>query len=108
MSFQHASHLYSVTGPKQKNVNKFLMKTTGLTKQVLDKAVAKCIYDCNLPFGTVDDPVWLSLLRVLRPGYTPPSASTVSRVLLKKVYDEEVLVFAKEVDCKYATMSIDG
>ena len=48
------------------------------------------------------------MVRVLRPGLKPPCAQRMGTVVLKKVYDRERALWAKELADSWISMSVDG
>lgn len=56
----------------QSSMSNFIVKTNSREKDALDEAIAKFFYSCNIPFLVSENPSFINMLNLLRPGYEPP------------------------------------
>ena len=73
---------------QSKGLGKFLTKTTIKEKQKLDMQIARFFFGNNISFKTAENQEWLKLIKLLRPGYTPPTRRELAEDLLNKVNEQ--------------------
>ena len=70
---------------KQQSLRNFGVVTNTTMCDSLDEQ--KFFYACNIPFNVADNKVFWDTIKMLRPGYTPPSRKDIGGPLLDKVHD---------------------
>ena len=92
----------------QPKIDESVIKTSIDLKQSLDVEVAKLFFACNIPFNVVEHPQFIKTLKMLRPGYKPPTRRCLSGPLLDAVHTEQQEQMKKEINGKAATLVQDG
>ena len=54
----------------------------------MDIEIAKLFWTCNLPFSIADHDQFVKVVKMLRPGYVPPSSKAVAGPLLNTVTEQ--------------------
>ncbi|XP_053891051.1 dnaJ homolog subfamily C member 9 isoform X1 [Malaclemys terrapin pileata] len=109
------SHSISPVAKRKKNlhhpettVDKFVIRTSRLQKEVIDEKIARFVYATNSPFHTIENPHFINMVQSLRPGYSPPNRADVAGKLLDKVYEREIEQCAKGLEGEIVNLSLDG
>ena len=89
-------------------MDQFVLKTSEMEKAALDLQVARYIYATNTPFCATSHPEFMKLLKMLRPGYTPPSRHEVAGSLLEKVQQSLMEDCREQLEGQTVSMSLDG
>ncbi|KAG6024680.1 hypothetical protein E4U40_003143 [Claviceps sp. LM458 group G5] len=63
------------------SLRKWVDSITPLEKKQIDKELAATLYHLGLPFSLCEAPMFVSLLKKLRPAYTPPSSEALAQGL---------------------------
>ncbi|XP_050805718.1 uncharacterized protein LOC127049204 [Gopherus flavomarginatus] len=56
----------------------------------------------------IENPHFINMVQLLRPGYSPPDRADVAGKLLNKVYERETEQYAKGLEDKIVNLSLDG
>ncbi|KAG6293556.1 hypothetical protein E4U09_002967 [Claviceps aff. purpurea] len=67
--------------PSVPSLRKWVDSITPLEKKQIDKELAATLYHLGLPFSLCEAPMFVSLLKKLRPAYTPPSSEALAQGL---------------------------
>ncbi|XP_074977928.1 uncharacterized protein LOC142069721 [Caretta caretta] len=109
------SHSLSLIAKRKKNlhhprttIDKFVIRTSRLRKEVIDKKNARFVYATNSPFWMIENPHLINMVWSLRPGYSPPNRADVTGKLLDKVYERETEQCAKGLEGEIVNLSLDG
>lgn len=92
----------------QSNVNDFVVKTNLKEKNELDEAVAKFFYSCNIPFLVSENPSFVKMINLLRPGYKPPKRKQLAGELLDKIHNQLQMEMEKKISGKKVSLLQDG
>ena len=65
-----------------------MLKLQKTCKDIIDNKVAKFFFGCNIPFSTIERPLFVELVDALRPGYKLPSRKTLANKHLDEVTKE--------------------
>lgn len=90
------------------DLSSFVVKTSSNQKEVIDSQVAKYFYATNTSFRSVENPHFKKLMKILRPGYFPPSKTDLGGNLLDKVYQSEMENCRDNLKNQTLCMSLDG
>ena len=60
----------------QSSMSNFIVKTNSREKDALDEAIAKFFNSCNIPFLVSENPSFINMINLLRPGYKPPKENS--------------------------------
>lgn len=74
------------SGTGTQKLSNFVDSMNTKEKNILDIAVAKFFFGCNIPFAVCESDHFRYLLKKLRPSYEPPCRSTLSGTLLDEVF----------------------
>jgi hypothetical protein len=75
----------------------------------MDIEIAKLFYACNLPFSIADHDQFVKVVKMLRPGYVPPSRKAVAGPLLDAVTEQLSEQMRADLQgCDNATLVQDG
>jgi len=85
---------------KQPSMSNYVIKTTAIQREEMDKAMVKFLYACNIPFRVSEHKYFI---QVLWPGYDPPNRKQFGD-LLNKIQDEA----QTELKGKTVTLMQDG
>ncbi|XP_053105078.1 uncharacterized protein LOC128324475 [Hemicordylus capensis] len=110
------THSHISLSPKRKKksfppgttIDKFVIKTSRLEKELIDEKIAQFVYATNSSFRLTENPHFINMVQSLRPGYSPPSRADVAGKLLDKVYDREMEQCATALEGRIVNLSIDG
>ncbi|XP_053102956.1 uncharacterized protein LOC128323583 [Hemicordylus capensis] len=110
------THSHISLSPKRKKksfppgttIDKFVIKTSRLEKELIDEKIAQFVYAMNSSFRLTENPHFINMVQSLRPGYSPPSRADVAGKLLDKVYDREMEQCATALEGRIVNLSIDG
>ncbi|XP_053169546.1 double zinc ribbon and ankyrin repeat-containing protein 1 isoform X2 [Hemicordylus capensis] len=110
------THSHISLSPKRKKksfppgttIDKFVIKTSRLEKELIDEKIAQFVYATNSSFRLTEKPHFINMVQSLRPGYSPPSRADVAGKLLDKVYDREMEQCATALEGRIVNLSIDG
>ncbi|XP_060546381.1 uncharacterized protein LOC132711450 [Pantherophis guttatus] len=110
------THSHISLSPKRKKkpfppgttIDKFVIKTSRLEKEIIDEKIAQFVYATNSSFHLTQNPHFINMVQSLRPGYSPPSRADVAGKLLDKVYDREMEQCATALEGRIVKLSIDG
>ncbi len=77
--------------------------------EMANRAIVRFFACCGIPFHVVENPFFVDLLRILCPGYYPPSRNTLSGNML----NAEISHITTEINLKineekYLTLGLDG
>ncbi|KAM7178000.1 uncharacterized protein RBU57_001791 [Macrochelys suwanniensis] len=89
-------------------IDKFVIRTSRLQKEVIDEKTARFVYVTNSPFCMIENPHFINMVQSLRPGYSPPNRADVAGKLLDKVYERDIEQCAKDLDGEIVNLSLDG
>lgn len=92
----------------QESLDSFTYKTTENEKMKIDVAIAKFFYGCNIAFSVAENELFKSMIKMLRPGYKPPTRKSLANDLLTKVHDKMEEEMKKTIATKNATLVIDS
>ena len=92
----------------EKSILKHVVKTSEADKSKLDKEVGKYIFATNTSFRSVEHPQFKKMIRMMRPGYSPPSRSCVANNILNSVFDEELAKCKGSLAGQTVAMDFDG
>ncbi|KAG5963585.1 hypothetical protein E4U57_006142 [Claviceps arundinis] len=67
--------------PSVPSLRKWFDSITPLEKKQIDQELAATLYHLGLPFSLCEAPMFVSLLKKLRPAYTPPSSEDLAQGL---------------------------
>ena len=93
---------------KAKEMAHFVIKTTAYEKAAIDEQIVRLVYATNSPFTFVEHPEFLKLMKMMRPGYTPPTRYAVSDALLNKVHGSLENDCGAELEGQTVSMALDG
>lgn len=82
-------------------MDSFIIQTSKLEQEKLDKQIARFFYGHNLPFNAANGQEFIKMIKMLRPGYTPPCRKRLADDLLDSVYSEvsgEIVSAMKDVN----------
>ncbi|XP_073493817.1 uncharacterized protein [Phyllobates terribilis] len=96
------------TLPPGTTIDRFVIRTSRLEKELIDEKIAQFIYAMNSSFRLTENPHFINMVQSLRPGYSPPSRADVAGKLLDQVYDREMEQCATALEGKIVNLSIDG
>ncbi|XP_073493834.1 uncharacterized protein [Phyllobates terribilis] len=110
------THSHISPSPKRKKkplppgttIDRFVIRTSRLEKELIDEKIAQFIYAMNSSFRLTENPHFINMVQSLRPGYSPPSRADVAGKLLDQVYDREMEQCATALEGKIVNLSIDG
>ncbi|XP_073499018.1 uncharacterized protein [Phyllobates terribilis] len=110
------THSHISPSPKRKKkplppgttIDRFVIRTSRLEKELIDEKIAQFIYATNSSFRLTENPLFINMVQSLRPGYSPPSRADVAGKLLDQVYDREMEQCATALEGKIVNLSIDG
>ncbi|XP_073520018.1 uncharacterized protein [Phyllobates terribilis] len=110
------THSHISPSPKRKKkplppgttIDRFVIRTSRLEKELIDEKIAQFIYATNSSFRLTENPHFINMVQSLRPGYSPPSRAHVAGKLLDQVYDREMEQCATALEGKIVNLSIDG
>ncbi|XP_073422200.1 uncharacterized protein [Dendrobates tinctorius] len=110
------THSHISPSPKRKKkplppgttIDRFVIRTSRLEKELIDEKIAQFIYATNSSFRLTENPHFINMVQSLRPGYSPPSRADVAGKLLDQVYDREMEQCATALEGKIVNLSIDG
>ncbi|KAG8139239.1 hypothetical protein E2320_002018 [Naja naja] len=110
------THSHISLSPKRKKkyfppgttIDKFVIKTSRLEKELIDEKIAQFVYAMNSSFRLTENPHFINMVQSLRPGFSPPSRADVAGKLLDKVYDREMEQCATALEGRIVKISIDG
>ncbi|XP_073512843.1 uncharacterized protein [Phyllobates terribilis] len=110
------THSHISPSPKRKKkplppgttIDRFVIRTSRLEKELIDEKIAQFIYATNSSFRLTENPHFINMVQSLRPGYSPPSRVDVAGKLLDQVYDREMEQCATALEGKIVNLSIDG
>lgn len=89
-------------------MDKYIIKTTGHAKKEIDEQLARFFFATNIAFHKVENPEFIKLCNILRPGYVPPNEKTLANSLLTNVYEKEQLLYSESLKDEVVCLSIDG
>lgn len=89
-------------------LDRYVVKTPKALKESIDHQVARTVFATNSPFAFVENKEFISLIQMLRPGYSPPSRFDIGGKLLDNVYDKMLEEFSNELKGKTVCMAMDG
>ncbi|KAM7179686.1 uncharacterized protein RBU57_011685 [Macrochelys suwanniensis] len=89
-------------------IDKFVIRTSRLQKEVIDEKIARFVYAINSPFCMIENPHFINMVQSLRPGYSPPNGADVAGKLQDKVYEREIEQCGKGLEGKIVNLSFDG
>ena len=92
----------------QTNIGEYIVKTNSDYKHELDVQVAKFFFACNIPFNAVEHKEFITLVKNLRPGYTPPNRKTLSGTLLDEMTCNLENEMKSQLQGKECTLVQDG
>lgn len=92
----------------QPNLNGTIFKTTAKVKTDIDNQLAKFFYACNIPFNVVEHPEFIKTVKLLRPGYTPPTRKVLGGQLLDKITEDMQAEMKEKIDGKSGSIAQDG
>lgn len=93
---------------KQLSIGQYTIKTSAAKKEELDLQVARFFYSCNIPFLAAERQAFLNLIKILRPGYIPPTRKQLSGALLDQIYEEVTDKAKADLHGKNVTLVQDG
>ncbi|XP_073526372.1 uncharacterized protein [Phyllobates terribilis] len=110
------THSHISPSPKRKKkplppgttIDRFVIRTSRLEKELIDEKIAQFIYATNSSFRLTENPHFINMVQSLRPGYSPPSRADVAGKLLDQMYDREMEQCATALEGKIVNLSIDG
>ncbi|XP_073402221.1 uncharacterized protein [Dendrobates tinctorius] len=110
------THSHISPSPKRKKkplppgttIDRFVIRTSRLEKELIDEKIAQFIYATNSSFRLTENPHFINMVQSLRPGYSPPSRADVAGKVLDQVYDREMEQCATALEGKIVNLSIDG
>ncbi|XP_073415149.1 uncharacterized protein [Dendrobates tinctorius] len=110
------THSHISPSPKRKKkplppgttIDRFVIRTSRLEKELIDEKIAQFIYATNSSFRLTENPHFINMVQSLRPGYSPHSRADVAGKLLDQVYDREMEQCATALEGKIVNLSIDG
>ncbi|XP_073507434.1 casein kinase I isoform X2 [Phyllobates terribilis] len=110
------THSHISPSPKRKKkplppgttIDRFVIRTSRLEKELIDEKIAQFIYATNSSFRLTENPHFINMVQSLRPGYSLPSRADVAGKLLDQVYDREMEQCATALEGKIVNLSIDG
>ncbi|KAM7159988.1 uncharacterized protein RBU57_010371 [Macrochelys suwanniensis] len=111
------SHSHSIlpAAKRKKNLHhpetttdKFVIRTSRLSKEVTDEKIARFVYAINSIFPMTGNPHFINMARSLRPGYSPHNRADVAGKLLDKVYEREIKQCANGLESEIVNLSLDG
>ncbi|CAJ0940114.1 unnamed protein product [Ranitomeya imitator] len=110
------THSHISPSPKRKKkplppgttIDRFVIRTSRLEKELIDEKIAQFIYATNSSFRLIENPHFINMVQSLRPGYSPPTRADVAGKLLDQVYDREMEQCATALEGKIVNLSIDG
>ncbi|CAJ0964642.1 unnamed protein product, partial [Ranitomeya imitator] len=108
------THSHIPPSPKRKKkplppgttIDRFVIRTSRLEKELIDEKIAQFIYATNSSFRLTENPHFINMVQSLRPGYSPPSRADVAGKLLDQVYDREMEQCATALEGKIVKLSI--
>lgn len=86
----------------------FIVRTSLPEKKKLDLQVARYIYATNTAFRAVEHQEFKTLIKMLRPGYTPPSRYVISNQLLDEVHASIQSAIKENLLNKNVCLTLDG
>ena len=91
---------YLYPSQRKSNEKKTLQLVSTERKREIDKALADCVIEDVLPFGTFQKAGMLKVLNLLVPGYIPQTRQTVSKRIAKKYkeYIKILINFLKQIE----------
>ena len=92
----------------QQPVERHFTKTTSAEKESFDMEIAKFFYSCNIPFSVAEHPQFMRVIKLLHPGYTPPTQKAIGGPLLDKVTNQVRDIMRSDISGKTATLVEDG
>ncbi|XP_050810205.1 uncharacterized protein LOC127051646 isoform X2 [Gopherus flavomarginatus] len=109
------SHSISPVAKRNKNlyhhpettIDKFVIRTSRLQKEVIDEKIAPFVYATNSPFRIIENPHFINMVQSLRPGYSPSNREDVAGNMLDKVYEREIEQCAKGLEGEIVNLSLD-
>ncbi|CAJ0949019.1 unnamed protein product [Ranitomeya imitator] len=110
------THSHISPSPKRKKkplppgttIDRFVIRTSRLEKELIDEKIAQFIYATNSSFRLTENPHFINMVQSLRPGYSAPSRADVAGKLPDQVYDREMEQCATALEGKIVNLSIDG
>lgn len=92
----------------QPHIDNHITKTDQATTELLHMELAKLFFGCNIPFTVIEHPLFLSFMRVARPGYVPPNRKQLADKYLDKVHEGLQTTMAEQLQGKVVTLVEDG
>lgn len=92
----------------QESMDSFTLKTTENEKMKIDVAIAKFFYGCNIAFSVAENELFKKMIKMLRPGYKPPTRKSLANDLLSKVHEKMEEEMKETIASKNATLVIDS
>lgn len=71
----------------QPKIKSFMDKVSDKEKAKIDEALAKLFFGCNVDSKVDDSDYFRNFIKILRPGYVPPTSQEISTTLLNKCYE---------------------
>ena len=93
------------------DMDQFVVKTTASMKSQLDEQIARAFFACNIPFNVIDQPEFVKMIQMLRPGYSPPNRKAIGGVLLDRVHEKTEKLkeqMTEQIQGKEVTLMQDG
>jgi hypothetical protein len=86
----------------------FCVSTSQELQYKLDLQAVRFIASSSSPFNLIEDPQFIRLWELLRPGSAPPNRIKLGSVLLDEVYKEQLQLVSQTTEGCRATVAIDG
>lgn len=92
------------------NISIFQSRGTGSVKDsnVIDEALAKFFFGCNIPFSVVESTFFRDFVSVLDPTYKPPSRHYLADSLVDRIYNKIREENKKQLDKTNSVLLLDG
>ena len=74
----------------------------------IDKSLATFFFANNIPFRVVEDTFFTDFVKLLRPGYKPPTRQKLSEELLESIHDDMTEKMKETIQGNSVTLSVDA
>lgn len=93
---------------QERSLDKYVIKTSAVTKEALDTQCARAIYATNSSFLAVEHDEFTTFVKMLRPGYRPPSRHQIGGKLLDDMHEALQDTCKSVLKTQVVNMAIDG
>ncbi|XP_048694468.1 uncharacterized protein LOC125631593 [Caretta caretta] len=89
-------------------IDKFVIRTSRLQKEVTDEKIVPFVYATNSPFCMIENPHFNNMVQSLRPECSPPNRADFTGKLLDNVYEREIEQCARGLEGEIVNLNLDG